>query len=340
MALLNFGFQMAPTEGRINRDRERLLKLLTENQMVTAPQMGPERPGEVLGDITARQQGTSLLPEAPAGAVASLIANPQTRQIGQSALMNLINRAFPGAVKPSSNIAEYQQAIELGLVDPKTTYLDFRKASRAPAVSIDMSSHKPLGDDATKWRNTTTGEQASPLDTPASANDKGFVPHTTDQIKAIEAGQAAAPLIGGIAQTAFGKEGEGSIFTDDGATTTDRVLSYAQVQAGVLSKDPKFSRHIRYNASKEASLSLLARIGGQTGNLNDRDVQLVRELWPIAGFTPESVAKEQFKEIARFLMVKGITKDQLKKAGLPQWSYERGAQDMTDQELEAIINGN
>lgn len=320
MALLNFGFQLAPSQGRLERDRERLLKILTENQYVTAPQMGPERPGEVLGDIRARQEGTGLLPEAPAGAVASLIANPQTRQVGQSALMNLINRAFPGAVKPSANISEYQQAVEMGLVPPETTYLEFRKASRAPAVSIDVSSDKPLGGDAPKWRNLQTGEQASPLDTPRSATAKGFQPQTTEQIKAIEAGKASVPIIANLTEVAFGKEGEASLFPPEGTSATERALSGAQaVMGGLTESDP---RVVLYDRTKESFVTQLARLSGQVGTLTDRDVDLVRGLFPRAGFTPEPLAKEQFKQIANLLMSKGVPEKQLKKMGMPNWVFE------------------
>ena len=99
---ISIGLDFGPTASRIKRDRERLLKLLTENQMVTAPQMGPERPGEYLGDITAPQEGTGLLPEPVAGAVASLIANPQSRGVGQTTLQQLLNRAFPQGQDPTT----------------------------------------------------------------------------------------------------------------------------------------------------------------------------------------------------------------------------------------------
>ena len=326
MALVNLGFDIGTSQGRINRERERLLKLLTENQLVTQPQMGPTQTGQPLGDITARQQGTGLLPEPVAGAVAGLIANPQSRAVGQNTLQNLIDRAFPGAVKPSGRIAEYQQAKAAGYLPKDETgkemgFLEYLKLSRTPAVTINQNLNKALASDAKNWRDDK-GNKPDPRFTVSEAVEKDFFPVTTEEQKSIEAAKASGPLIANLAEVAFGKEGEKSIFPPESASRTERFLSGAKAKISSIAEDDP--RIVLYDRTKESFVSQLARLAGQVGTLTDRDVALVRGLFPTAGFTPEPLAKRQFTQIANLLLSKGVAKEQLLELGLPPWVFEDG----------------
>ena len=321
---VNFNFKMPRPQWMIDKERERLLKILSENQFVTQPQMGPTQPGEYLGDITARQQGTGLLPEPVAGAVASLIADPNSRGVGQATLQNLIDRAFPGAVKPSGRIAEYQQAKSEGYL-PKDEngkemgFLEYLKLSRTPAVTINQNLNKPLASDAKNWRDQQ-GKKPDPRFTVAEAVEEGFAPVTTEEQKSIEAAKASGPLIANLAEVAFGKEGEKSIFPPESASRTERLLSGAQAKiSSIAEDDPRIGL---YDRTKESFVSQLARLAGQVGTLTDRDVGLVRGLFPTAGFTPEPLARRQFTQIANLLLSKGVAKQQLLELGLPPWVFE------------------
>ena len=337
---INFNVKMPRPQWMIDKERERLLKILTENQFVTQPQQGPTQTGQPLGDITARQQGTGLLPEPVAGAVASLVANPQTRGVGQNTLQNLINRAFPGAVEPTGRIAEFQQAKANKFIPADMSFLDYVKQVKTPAVTINQNLNRPLGATAKDWRNAE-GKKPSPVETVASATEKGFVPVTTDEQKSIMAGQAAGPLIANLAEVAFGKKGEKSIFPPEGTSTTDRLLSGATAKMESLSESNP--RVVLYDRTKESFVSQLARLSGQVGTLTDRDVGLVRGLFPVAGFTPEPLAKKQFKQIANLLLSKGVTKEKLVELGLPDWVLDDAGgaipiEQMTDEQLQEIIN--
>lgn len=185
-----------------------------------------------------------------------------------------------------------------------------------PTTQINMGNTQPLGASAVNYRNDK-GEPASAMDTVATATDKGYKPVSSDQLKNIQTAQATAPTVAGISNIAFGSKGKESLFPKGKVSFIDRLSSGMSAQsANFMQTNPRI---VSYYSMKNSMISNIARIGGQTGVLTDPDVARMESLFPSPGFTPELVAREQFKTMASMLLSKGMTKDQLKQAGMAPW---------------------
>jgi len=185
-----------------------------------------------------------------------------------------------------------------------------------PQTQVSIGENKPLGASAVNYRNAQ-GEPASAMDTVASATARGYKPVSAEQLKNIQTAQATAPTVAGISNIAFGGKGQKSLFPTGKKSFMDRISSGLSAQsANVMQTDPRI---VSYYSMKNAMISNIARIGGQTGVLTDPDVARMESLFPSPGFTPETVAREQFKTMASMLLSKGMTKDQLKQAGMADW---------------------
>jgi hypothetical protein len=167
-----------------------------------------------------------------------------------------------------------------------------------------------------KWRNEA-GEPASPLLTIEQATAMGFTPRSNEEIKSIEATSQMAGTMG--AMMGWGISEEGSLFPPDDAGALERLRGGAEAKWKTVIEDPDSADLIQYNKTKQATLSALARMVGQVGVLTDRDIGLVSQLWPTAGFTPESVARRQFTAMAKLLKGRGLTDEDLLQSGFPNW---------------------
>lgn len=185
-----------------------------------------------------------------------------------------------------------------------------------PQVSVDMSTQKALGADAVKWRNSS-GEAANPMLTVEQATAMGYTPRSNDEIKAIEATGQMADTMGSMVNWGIGSEG--SLFPPADKGAFDRMGSGLQAKWRAMTEDPNHPALVQYTKTKDATLSSLARMVGQVGQLTDRDVALVGGLWPTPGYTPEPIAARQFISMAALLKGKGLTDENLMNAGFPEW---------------------
>lgn len=238
-------------------------------------------------------------------------------------------KAAGEAIKGQTTLAQNLQGA--GLVPGTPEYQTaMREAVMKPQVSLDMSTQKALGADAVKWRNSA-GEPPSPLLTVEQAASMGFTPRSNDEIKAIESTKQIAGTMGAMVDWGIGLEGD-SLFPPDNAGSLERMWGGVSSRWTAVTEDPNHPDLIQYTKTKDATLSALAKMVGQVGQLTDRDVNLVSGLWPKPGFTPRSVAIRQFKTMAKLLEGKGLSEKNLVAAGFPEWVFsdEAPTQDAPD----------
>ena len=296
---------------------------------------GPPAPGQKMTQLGVYESGTGMFsgvndPErlrqlqnlkllASQAARIAPVA-PQVAENVLGGLATALQNTFQPrqTIKPTSLI---QNLIAAGYV-PGTP--EFQKKMmdilQKPQTQINMETKKPLGANAAKWRNEK-GEQPNPMMTIEEATAAGFTPRSADELKSIMTGRQAAPLVGGLAAAAFGEGEDESLFPPITESPLERGVS--GIQSWLAGKAQSDERLTLYSSLKDAFVSQMARLAGQVGTLTERDVDTVRGLFPVPGFTPEPIAKSQFRQIAAFLKSKGVPDDQLVSAGLPEWSISK-----------------
>lgn len=309
--------------------------LYTPGQMQTQEQAGPFLPGQDRPQVTAMSAPTGLLANNPQYGefAAQAIQSPY----GQQVMQGLLSQMNPQGQEPTQlmrhlsaagympGTPEYQQAIKDYLMKAQT--------------QINLGLQKPLGADASQWSNEK-GEKPSPMMTMEEASAKGFTPKTTEELKTTLGAEQASPAMANMLQYGFGKQGEKSLFPPESAGLLDRATGGAQAWLkGATDSDKRLSL---YAKNQKALVTGLARLVGQVGTLTDRDVDTVAGLFPTPGLTPEPIAKEQFRTIAKLLMGKGVPQEKLQKMGFPGWAFgqkDKSITEMSDEELRALING-
>ncbi len=268
---------------------------------------------KALGTIDVDQDG-NISPAEQARAdylkAAATTGDPQYLSKATETLASL----QPKDQGPQSTIGKLAADLAAGRITPEQFNAGYQKAiTSRPLVEINNS--KPLGTDVINWRNAA-GEQPNPLMTIESAYAAGFAPISPEERKAADAAGQAAPVIGRMLE--FGGIGtDKSLFPKDDANIVERGIGGAEARYRTATADPNSPELIAYNTFKDATLSNLARLSGQVGTLTDLDVQMVARLWPTPGFTTESVADLQFRNIVGLLKARGLGDDVLTQIGIP-----------------------
>ena len=178
---------------------------------------------------------------------------------------------------------------------------------------------KPLGTQASNWMNDK-GDTPDPAMSAPQASSAGFKPMNTTNIQNMQAAKMAGPIFGSMMKYGFGSGNQKSLFPSKDVSMGGRAVDAARSWlSGVTDSDLRISL---YNSSKDAIVAGLARLAGNVGTLTDRDVATVKGLLPVAGMTPDPIAKEKFKQIGVLLMGKGVTKDMLSQMGFPSWALD------------------
>lgn len=215
-----------------------------------------------------------------------------------------------------------------------------------PSTQVNIGDRKPLGKDVSNWRDAQ-GNAPDPRMTLNEAAAAGFRPVSTEQRKAEEGARQSAPAYGEMIKVGFGEDGEEPLFPPDDDSVFQRGGSTIEAwMKGVSDSDERLSL---YKSSQDALVTGLARLVGQVGTLTDRDVDTVRALLPTPGRTPRGIAKAKFRQIGTLLKGQGLSDSQLKQFGFPDWALDstesegngdgKPLSEMTDEELQAIING-
>lgn len=328
-----------------NQSRIQLAQALQSNALSNQPIGSPIQvlgrlaqayAGKKIMDRQAQQQqdAQAALSDALSGAMSGqdprqlaqmLLSNPQTSDVGQQLAMSLMSQ------KPDRTTLQ-KNLIDAGLTPGTPEYQQaILNSVNKPLVSMGENI---LGSDAAKWLNDK-GEPANPTLTVQQATQQGYRPRTTDDLKKAQSGLEAAPLVGNLAKYAFDPQ-KGSLFPAEGTNVISRGIQGVQSYLnGVTDSDTRIKL---YNSTKQAFLSNMARLSGQVGTLTDRDVGLVAGLFPTPGFTPENVAKDQFRQVANFLLSKGVPKDKLIDSGLPEWAFNGDSKYPTPQTQEEYNN--
>jgi len=203
----------------------------------------------------------------------------------------------------------------------------------APLVQNIVGQGKPLGKDAAHWTNAE-GKKPSPTMDVYDAAASGYTPKTTEELKSIQAGKSATPMISNIVNFGFGVHGEDSLFPPENTPVADRLLgSGMDYLKGITKSDARISL---YNDSKRAFRAGIARLIGHTGVLTAKDVGDATALLPVPGLTTEPQAKRQFQQVAELLMGKGVPRNMLEELGMPEWAFSRSTQtpdsDLSDED--------
>lgn len=310
-----FGFgQYNPQtiQAQRNMAQQKILELLG-GRSVMGEQSGPMLPGVERPEIEVGRTG-GIMPINQAEIVSQLMTTQGTEKVGNQLLEKLV---LGTQMKPTSLQQNFAHLQALRKVDPGAA-TEFEKLLMKPQVQINQGA-KILAENAKNWMNQQ-GKKASPTMTVEEATNAGFAPMTTDQQKSIKTGQEAAPLVASLTQIAFGDGKQKSLFPPATASLSQRLKGGLGSMSSNLTQSDE--RIVLYNRTKEAFVSSLARLSGQVGTLTDRDVGLVAGLFPTAGFTPEPIAKTQFKQIVKFLESKGVPQQELQRLGLPKWAFE------------------
>jgi hypothetical protein len=198
-------------------------------------------------------------------------------------------------------------------------------------VSLAIGQNKPLGKEASTWTNDE-GDNPPPTYDVYRAAAEGYTPKTTDQLKSIQAGKAATPVIADIVSFGFGGEDEDSLFPSKDIPVQDRLLGAGiDYLKGITKSDERISL---YNDSKRAFRAGIARLLGHTGVLTKKDVGDATALIPVPGLTTESQAKRQFQQMADLLIGLGVSREDLDELGMPTWAF--GGGDLSPEEEEFL----
>lgn len=266
--------------------------------------------GKIYEKLYARANEDGVVDEWEQG----MLSSAQISMESGESIGDLVKQMKPAeGDKPQSPIGKLSADLAAGRIT-KAEYDQEIAIRNKPLVEMNQPG-QPLGAGAINWRNKA-GEQPSPLLTVQDAVTQGFTPISPDARKAGENASQAAPMLGLV--MGFGGIGtDKSLFAKDDANIVQRGIKGATSQFKTKTLDPSAPELIQYNTTKDATLAGIARLSGQVGTLTDLDVDTVRQLWPIPGFTTESVAKAQFKNIVGLLKARGLSDQHLASLGIP-----------------------
>lgn len=275
---------------------------------------------EVSGDPGDLQKAIETLqperrePQSPLG---KLAADARAGFVPQEALEREL---APERQDPYSDIAKLQADLQAGRIS-QDQYETAVEILRKPLVS--MGQQEPLGSDAPMWLNEA-GEPAPAMMTAREASALGYTPRTKGEVEQRRQVREAAPMVGRTIAFGLGEGGE-SLFPPDDANWAQRLLSGATAKWAQVTQDPTRPELQLYTRNKNATLSSLARLSGETGVLTDQDVSRVADLWPTPGVTPRSIAERQFRDIVGMLKSKGISGSRLAEMGFPDKLINAGS---------------
>ena len=241
-----------------------------------------------------------------------LIGVPETQAIGAQMIRDLM----PSPTKPTGLMQNLAMAgVDFNTPEGKKIMLD---AVMKPSTQVNLNQMKPIGAGAANWMNKA-GQQPPATMTIPEATAAGYFPTTAAKRKDILSASASVAPLGEMIKWGFGEKGKGGLFPSDKESLIGRTGG--GISSFIAGKGETDKATSLYNASQNALVTSLARLVGQVGTLTDRDVDTVRDLFPRAGFTPESIAKAKFQSIATLLVGKGVPKKQLEDMGFPKWAF-------------------
>lgn len=201
------------------------------------------------------------------------------------------------------------------------------------AVTKEKTTEPLVGEQGYNWINVVTGETGKPNDPKTKFTGPDWKAYNNDQVKAFTAARSVGPIIKNMIDAGFSGDG---LFTEGGIIK--RGANWAKKSFDAFTESDTAAAN--YVASRDALISNLARIFGQSGVLTDQDVNRVKILLPTTLADPK-VAKDKFRQVVKILRGDNENKIAIpdvviKKMGFPDWALEEASFSSGNQSNENI----
>lgn len=192
------------------------------------------------------------------------------------------------------------------------------KAAKAAKSDPNMMIYPK---DFKNWIDMRTFQNVTKPMTQMEAHNNGYMYATDKQVSDLKSVKGSLDTLGEMQNMLFGNDG---IYTKLEALSSpdaaDKLLASGAI--GIASKGfgaEQWQRNVRqFNDLRDSYLSQLSRMAGQVGTLTDRDVDLVRGMFPV--LTPKwgqwipsdaEEARQRFISIRNYVKSKGVDPDSI-----------------------------